>query len=349
MGAHDTATAQSAAFTPHALGYWCFAGNYSGDGNYSASSDATIDECFDVTQASSSTLTVPANSKMTIGEASTDAATVSGNAAGGSPTGTVTFYECGPTSAAAACTSTANPVGGPINLSPGAADKSTATSASFTPSALGYWCFAGYYSGNVNYRASSDTATNECVDVSGALTIVTTTVPHGLVGAPYSQTLTARGGTAPYKWGHTGTLPHGMSFSTSGVLSGTPTMSGTFSLVIKVSDMSSPRQYAAEDLKLVINSANINSSTVSTPKSSTIVLGSSNTDGAKVTGTTAGGTPTGTVTLLRVRTDSDAHPVHGYHRHGRQCREPRRRGPRHSHCHVSAVHAHLHRLLVLRR
>jgi hypothetical protein len=38
---------------------------------------------------------------------------------------------------------------------------------SFTPSSAGYWCFAGYYSGDSNYEPSSDTSTDECFDVTG--------------------------------------------------------------------------------------------------------------------------------------------------------------------------------------
>ena len=179
-GAHDTATATSATFTPTALGYWCFAATYSGSTNYQTVTDTSTGECFNVTQATSSTTTVPANTAITLGQASTDAATVTGNAGGGSPTGTVTFYECGPTSTATACTSTAStahPIGTPVNLTAGAHNTSTATSGAFTPSAVGYWCFAAYYSGDTNYKASTDTAVNECVDVKGSLAIVTTSLP----------------------------------------------------------------------------------------------------------------------------------------------------------------------------
>ena len=280
------------------MGYWCFAGVYSGDSNYQISADTSTDECFDVTQASSSTTTHPANSTITLGEADNDAATVTGNAGGGSPTGTVTFYECGPTSTATACTSTADPVGGPVNVTAGSHDTATATSVSFTPSAVGYWCFGAHYSGDTNYKTSSDTATPECVDVKGSLAVVTSSLPHALEGHSYSTTVTARGGTTPYRWAHTGTLPKGITLgSTTGVLSGTPTASGSFPIVIKVSDSSSPRQYASKSLTLVVDIKAIVSSTVSTPTSSTIVLGGTDSDGAKVTGNATGGTPTGSVTF----------------------------------------------------
>ena len=179
----DTATAASVSFTPTALGYWCFAGYYSGDSNYDASVDTTVDECFDVTLNSTSMQTTPTNSTITLGQADTDLGTVTGNDVDGSPTGTQSFYECGPTPMATPCASMANPVGIPVNLTPGPGDTSTATSAPFTPTAVGYWCFAGYYSGDSNYTANSDTTVDECVHVAPSLTaslqITTTSLPPG--------------------------------------------------------------------------------------------------------------------------------------------------------------------------
>ena len=53
--------------------------------------------------------------------------------------------------------------------------------------------------------------------------------PAGEVGAAYSDQLTASGGMGSYTWSTTGTLPGGVTLSTStGLLSGTPTTAGTF-------------------------------------------------------------------------------------------------------------------------
>jgi uncharacterized GH25 family protein len=295
--AHDTSTATSASFTPTALGYWCFAVAYSGSADYATNSDTATSECVDVTQASSSTTTVPANSSITLGQADTDVATVAGNTAGGSPSGTVTFYQCGPSVTATACTSTADPVGSPVDLTGGSHASSTATSAPFTPTAVGYWCFAASYSGDSNYKASSDTSSGECVNVEGPLTVVTTSLPHGLVNKPYSATLNASGGTGPYTWSHTGPLPKGMGFSKAGVLSGTPTVSGSYSIVFKVADSTKKREYASKSLALVIDLTAVSTSTSATPAHPSVVLGTGNTDGAKVTGDSVGGSPTGTVTF----------------------------------------------------
>ncbi len=66
------------------------------------------------------------------------------------------------------------------------------------------------------------------------------TLPAGTVGVAYSQTLTASGGTTPLTWTVTsGTLPAGLSLSSAGVLSGTPTIVGTSSFTVKVTDTTS--------------------------------------------------------------------------------------------------------------
>jgi len=56
------------------------------------------------------------------------------------------------------------------------------------------------------------------------LTISTTALPNGTQSTPYNQGLTAAGGTTPYTWSlFSGTLPSGLTLSTSGQISGTPT------------------------------------------------------------------------------------------------------------------------------
>jgi hypothetical protein len=134
--------------------------------NYSGSS-------YDVTQASTGTVSTPASSGVMLGTGNSDSAVVTGNAGGGAPTGTVTFYECGPTASATPCTSQANEVGTSVTLVSGAGDTSSASSVNFTAGSLGYYCFGAYYSGDSNYSASSDTSTDECFDVTAAKPTIT--------------------------------------------------------------------------------------------------------------------------------------------------------------------------------
>jgi hypothetical protein len=135
-----------------------------------------------VVLASSTTTTTPASSSIAIGNGNSDSAVVSGDATYGSPTGTVTFYECGSTASPEPCTSQANQVGSPVSVTTGANDTSSAASVSFTPSSSGYWCFAGYYSGDSNYAVSSDTTTDECFDVAGPS--ISNVVISGNVNSP---------------------------------------------------------------------------------------------------------------------------------------------------------------------
>ena len=105
----------------------------------------------------SSTAVSPTDPTIVLGASTTASATVTGDATFSSPTGSVTFYVCGPTSGAPPCTSTADQVGAPANLTAGANNTATATSDSFTPTSTGTWCFAADYSGDTNYGASADT------------------------------------------------------------------------------------------------------------------------------------------------------------------------------------------------
>ncbi|MFN7973093.1 MAG: Ig domain-containing protein [Acidobacteriota bacterium] len=70
-----------------------------------------------------------------------------------------------------------------------------------------------------------------------AITVTPPTLPAGSVGVPYSQTLGANGGTAPYTFAVTaGALPPGLTLTTGGVLSGTPTTGGSFSFTVTATD-----------------------------------------------------------------------------------------------------------------
>jgi hypothetical protein len=70
------------------------------------------------------------------------------------------------------------------------------------------------------------------------LTITTSSpLPNATPGSAYSQVLAVTGGFAPYNWSTSGTPPPGLAFS-AGVLSGTPTQSGSFNFTVRVSDSS---------------------------------------------------------------------------------------------------------------
>jgi subtilisin family serine protease len=90
---------------------------------------------------------------------------------------------------------------------------------------------------------------------SAALTITTGSLASGFAGTPYSQTLTASGGTQPYLWSQlAGTLPAGLLLNAAtGQISGTPTAAVTNTpLVFQVSDSSTPVQKVSVVLTLTI-------------------------------------------------------------------------------------------------
>jgi Putative Ig domain len=70
--------------------------------------------------------------------------------------------------------------------------------------------------------------------------IVSTNLPTATPGVPYSAVLTVAGGKSPYVWSSSsGSLPRGLTLNSSGTISGTPQESGTFSLLLKVTDATS--------------------------------------------------------------------------------------------------------------
>jgi len=96
-------------------------------------------------------------------------------------------------------------------------------------------------------------------------------LPAGTVGTPYSQTLRASGGTAPYTWSvPSGTLPGGLTLSSAGVLAGTPAATGTFDFTVRVVDSSMPPQNAQKGFKLSINLVAVSITTTSPLPSGTV-------------------------------------------------------------------------------
>jgi DNA-binding beta-propeller fold protein YncE len=73
------------------------------------------------------------------------------------------------------------------------------------------------------------------------MAVTTTSVPPGTAGTLYSTTLRASGGNPPYKWSIiSGSLPVGLHLRRStGVLTGKPTVTGTFTFTVQVVDQKS--------------------------------------------------------------------------------------------------------------
>ncbi|MFN0165890.1 MAG: putative Ig domain-containing protein, partial [Bryobacteraceae bacterium] len=107
---------------------------------------------------------------------------------------------------------------------------------------------------------------------SAPLTITTTSLSSGTVGLAYSRSLAATGGKPPYSWSLAqGSLPAGLSLNTTtGLITGTPTVAGTVGFVARVQD--SADGSAVRTLSITI-SASTGPLTISTTSLSSGVVG----------------------------------------------------------------------------
>ena len=108
--------------------------------------------------------------------------------------------------------------------------------------------------------------------------IITDSLPGGTVDTAYSQTLTATG--APITWSvESGDLPDGLTLSEDGVISGTPTESGTFTFTVKATNSTGPvtkelsiqiAPKAPTGTKPTVTTANLSDGSVGTAYSQTL-------------------------------------------------------------------------------
>ena len=97
-------------------------------------------------------------------------------------------------------------------------------------------------------------ATKPACVIEVAPTITTTTLPGGVTGTAYSQQLAATG-TTPITWSlASGNLPTGLTLSSAGVISGTPTAANTFNFTVKATNSAGNNTKA---LSIVITAATV--------------------------------------------------------------------------------------------
>ena len=177
-----------------------------------------------------------------------------------------------------------------------------------TPAAGGTFTFTvtakdtDNFTGSTAYTLTVNAPTIALLPAAGTLTAT--------AEAAYTQTFTASGGTAPYTYTETGTLPAGVTFNnTTGVLSGTPTVSGSFPITVKATDSSTgsgPYSSAAVAYTLSVGTATV---TINWANPAAITYGTTLAGVLDATATYSGNPVAGTFTYTATLTGGSATPV----------------------------------------
>jgi hypothetical protein len=90
------------------------------------------------------------------------------------------------------------------------------------------------------------------------VSITTTTLTQGTVNTSFSAALAATGGSGTYTWSvSSGSLPTGLTLSSAGVITGTPTAAGLSSFTVQAEDSEKTPEMATQPLKLAISGGNL--------------------------------------------------------------------------------------------
>jgi hypothetical protein len=97
---------------------------------------------------------------------------------------------------------------------------------------------SGTFSFTIAVTDAANNTASKALSITIGPIITTPSLPTGTLGAAYSQTVVASGGTTPYTWSLTaGALPAGLSLApATGVISGTPSASGAFNFTVRATD-----------------------------------------------------------------------------------------------------------------
>ncbi|HEX8089679.1 MAG TPA: NBR1-Ig-like domain-containing protein [Blastocatellia bacterium] len=143
----------------------------------------------------------------------------------------------------------------PASVAPGS--DATFTFNVTAPSTAGTYGFqwrmfqdtVGYFGA---FTPSVGVSVSSSAPPTGSPMITTASIAYGTRNVPYSQQLNAQGGSLPYQWSVTsGSLPAGLLLNGStGLISGTPVVGGTFSFTVTVTDRNGSR--ASQSYKTLI-------------------------------------------------------------------------------------------------
>jgi hypothetical protein len=123
-----------------------------------------------------------------------------------------------------------------------------------TASAAGQSSFTVQVADTGTSAATATTQLSLAVSPAALEVATTSPLPAGTAGTPYSATLAAAGGTAPYAWSLSSgsALPAGLTLHPDGTIDGTPTGPSTTTVGFTLIDSGSPTQTAAASLYLPV-------------------------------------------------------------------------------------------------
>ncbi len=125
-----------------------------------------------------------------------------------------------------------------FTLTNGSSLTGTASSQAFSQSVVASGSGSQSFTLTVSSGGQTATATTS-ITVNPALVVNNPMVTTATQGQPFSQTFTASGGSSPYSFSlASGSLPAGLSLTMGGVLEGTPTQTGSFSLSVQATNAS---------------------------------------------------------------------------------------------------------------
>ncbi len=146
----------------------------------------------------------------------------------------------------------------PAGLSLSPSSTTPAGTLSGTPTTAGSYTFTIAAGDNASHTASQSYT---LVIGPAPITITPAALPNGSLGTAYSEQLTASGGAGGYVFSMgSGALPDGITLSSSGLLSGTPAGTGTFSFGVSVTD--SKQTTVTQGYQLTINAPPVSTPTV---------------------------------------------------------------------------------------
>lgn len=122
------------------------------------------------------------------------------------------------------------------------------------------------------------------------LAIATTSpLAAGMVGAPYSVTLTATGGIQPRTWSiTTGSLPGGLTLNAvAGTITGTPTLAGASTFTVRVTDAATPAATATRSLSITIAGALVATNFLAPAAHEPVIVNAGDNNGFETTPTNA--------------------------------------------------------------